>query len=57
MEILKELCATQEALEDALRLEITPEGVKETKEGKRLLRYLRRRRRMVNQIVKVLNKI
>ena len=57
MEVLKQLWASQDALEDALRLESTPEEVKETKEGKKLLRWLRRRRRLANRLVKVLKKI
>lgn len=57
MEVLNQLWKTQEALEDALRLESTPEEVKESKEGKQLLRYLRHRRRVVSRIAKVLNKI
>ena len=57
MEVLNQLWATQEALEDARRLESTPEEVKESKEGKQLLRYLRHRRRVISRIAKVLNKI
>lgn len=57
MEVLKRLWASQDALEDALRLESTPEEVKETKEGKKLLRYLRWRRCIVTRLAKDLNKI
>ena len=57
MEILNKLWASQDSLEDALRLESTPEEVKETKEGKGLFKYLRWRRRMVNRIAKVLKRI
>lgn len=57
MEVLKRLWASQDALEDALRLETTPEEVKEAKEGKKLLRYLRWRRRVTNRLAKALNKI
>ena len=57
MEVLKRLWASQDALEDALRMESTPEEVKETKEGKKLLRYLRWRRRVTSRLAKVLNKI
>lgn len=57
MEILNRLLAYQNALEDALRLESTPKEVKETKEGKKLLRYVRWRHRMVNFIAKILKKI
>jgi hypothetical protein len=57
MEVLKRLRASQDALEDALRLESTPEEVKETKDGKKLLRWIKRRRRVTDRIAKVLNKI
>ena len=57
MEVLKQLWASQDALEDALRLESTPEEVKETKDGKKLIRWLRRRRRLANRLAKVLKKI
>lgn len=57
MEVLIELLRVQDALEDALRLESTPEEVKETKEGKDLLKYLRRRRSITNHLAKVLRKI
>lgn len=56
MEILNKLLEQQDTLEDALRLESTPEEVKETKDGKKLLRWLRRRRRMTNCLAKVLSK-
>lgn len=57
MEVLNQLWASQDVLEDALRLESTPEEVKETKEGKKLLRWLRYRRRVTICIAKVLKKI
>lgn len=57
MEILNNLLASQDTLEDALRLEITPEEVKQTNEGKKLLRWLRWRRRVTNRLAKVLKKI
>jgi hypothetical protein len=57
MEVLKRLLASQDALEDVLRMESTPEEVKVTKEGKKLLKWLRRRRRVTNRLAKVLKKI
>ena len=54
MEKLKQI---QQELEDALRLEVDYEQVKETKEGKKLLGYLRKRRRAVNSIAKNLERI
>ena len=56
MEILKKLLEYQDSLEDALRLESTPEEIKEAKDGKRLLRWLRRRRRLTNRFVRIFSK-
>lgn len=56
MEILSKLLDNQDSLEDALRLESTPEEVKETKYGRKLFRWIRRRRRVTNRVVKVLSK-
>jgi hypothetical protein len=56
MEILSKLLDNQDSLEDALRLESTPEEVKETKYGRKLLRWVRRRRRVTNRVVKALSK-
>ena len=55
MEILKMLWETQNSLEDALKLESTPEEVADTKEGKMLLKYLRRRHRKVKRVAKKFN--
>jgi hypothetical protein len=57
MEVLSRLWASQDALEDALRLESTPEEVNDTKEGKKLIRWLRWRRRVTNRLAKILKKI
>ena len=57
MEILKQLWVSQDALEDALRMEITPEEVEDTKEGKTLYRWIKRRRRVIDHLTNVLNKI
>lgn len=56
MEVLRQLWTAQEDLEDALILESTPLEVKETKEGKQLLKYLRRRRRVMKHVLKILNR-
>lgn len=56
MEILKKLQDSQNAFEDTLRLEINYEEIKDTKEGKHLLKWTRRRRRVINRICKVLKK-
>lgn len=56
MELLKKLLECQNSLEDALRLESIPEEVKEIKDGKKLLKWLRRRRRITNRVVKVLSR-
>ena len=57
MEVLNQLWASQDALEDALRLESTPEEINETKEGKELLRWLRHRRRVVNHFTKAFDEV
>lgn len=56
MEILNKIRAAQYDLEDALRMEIDYEDVKKTKEGKRLLKYLRRRHRIVDRFIKILGR-
>ena len=56
MEILRKLLAYQDDLEDALRLESTPEEVKQTKYGKKLLKWIRHRRRVTDRFVKILSK-
>ena len=58
MEILiNKLQDSQNNLEYALQMEINYEEVKDTKEGQQLLGYLRKRRRVVNRLVKTLGKI
>ena len=58
MEVLiNRLQEYQNNLEDALRLEITYDEVKETKDGKKLFKYLRRRHRVINHVVKILKKV
>ena len=54
MEVLNKIQAIQYELEDALRMEIDYEDVKATKDGKRLLKYLRRRRRIIGRFIKIL---
>ena len=57
MELLThQLQANQQSLEDALRLETTPEEVRETEEGKSLYKWLRKRRRVISRICKILSK-
>lgn len=53
MEVLRRIQDIQNELEDALRLEIEYAEVQETKDGKKLLRYLRKRRRVVNSTIKM----
>lgn len=58
MEILKrKLQDSQYELEEALRMEINYDEVKETKDGKKLLKYVRKRRRIVNIVSKILDNI
>lgn len=52
MEVLTHLMRTQYDFENALRMEIEYEEVKNTKEGKRLLKWLRARRRAIRKFVK-----
>lgn len=57
MEVLiRNLQDNQQSLEDALRLETTPEEVEETDYGRKLLRYVKRRHRVIQQAVKILGK-
>ena len=57
MEILiRNLQDNQQSLEDALRLETTPDEIKETDYGKKLLRYVRSRHRIIQQAIKILGK-
>lgn len=58
MEVLKyELEEHQCELEEAMRMEINFDEVRETKDGKKLYRYLRKRRRIVKFLVAVLDKM
>ena len=57
MEILiRNLQDNQQSLEDALRLETTPDEIKETNYGKKLLRHVRSRHRIIQQAIKILGK-
>lgn len=44
----------QNELEDAIRLETTPDEIKETKYGRQLLKYVRKRHRRINLAIKIL---
>lgn len=57
MEVLNKIWEHQCALEDALRMESTPEDVSETKEGRQLLKYLRWRRRVIGRCYKIFKRI
>ena len=57
MEFLRKLLEHQYELEDAIRLETSSEEIKETKFGKGLLKYVRRRSRIVRRCVKMLTDI
>lgn len=57
MEVLKhKIMDSQADLEDALRMEINYEDVRGTKEGKQLLKWLRRRRKLVELFYKRVGK-
>lgn len=49
---IRKIKHTQNELEDALRLETDTKEIKDTKYGKQLLKYLRKRRRVVNFVIK-----
>lgn len=58
MEILKyKLYTIQRELEEAIQMEINYNEVKETKYGKKLLKYIRKRRRITNLCMKILDRI
>lgn len=44
-------------LEDALWLEITPEEITNTEDGVALLKWLRKRRRMIRKVFRILRRI
>ena len=54
--LIRKLSAYQDSLEDALRLESIPEEINETKDGKKLLKWLRQRRRVTNYCVRILSR-
>ena len=56
MEILRRLQDSQNAFEDTLRLEINYEEIKDTKDGMRILSWVRRRRKVVDRVCKTLKK-
>lgn len=53
---IEKMRCTQHELEDALRLETNHEDVKDTKYGKQLLRYLKKRHRVINSVIKNFDK-
>lgn len=58
MEILiNNLYRNQQSLEETLKLETTPEEVEETDYGRHLLKYIKRRHRIINRVIKILRKI
>lgn len=56
MEVLAKIWHEQRDFEDALKMEINYEDVKENKDGKKLYNYLKKRRRIVNVCGKILDK-
>lgn len=57
MEVLRKLLEHQSELEDAIKLETTPEEIKETKFGKDLLKHVKRRGKLVRRCVKMLTDV
>jgi hypothetical protein len=56
MEVLVKIWHEQRDFEDALKMEINYEDIKENKDGKKLYNYLKKRRRIVNVCGKILDK-
>ena len=56
MEVLAKIWHEQRDFEDALKMEINYEDIKENKDGKKLYNYLKKRRRIVNVCGKILDK-
>lgn len=56
MEVLVKLQHEQRDFEDALKMEINYEDIKENKDGKKLYNYLKKRHRIVNVCGKILDK-
>lgn len=58
MEVLKrKLYNMQHELEDAFQIEITLKEAKATTEGRKLLRFLKRRRRVMSKVLNALERI
>jgi hypothetical protein len=58
MEILKiRLYTIQRELEEAIKLEIDYDEVKETRYGNKLLKYIRKRHKITNLCIKILDRI
>lgn len=53
MEVLRHLVKYQKDLEDALKIEIEPNEVNDTKEGKQLFLWLKKRHKAVAKLVKM----
>ena len=56
MEVLR-LWSKQRELEEALKMEINYEDVKTSKDGKKLFKYLKKRRRIINIVGKLLEEM
>ena len=54
MEVLRYLVKYQADLEDALKIEIEPNEVNDTKEGKQLFLWLKKRHKAVTKLIKML---
>lgn len=57
METLTDVFKQQQALEDLLKLESCPEDLKNNDFGKRVNKYLKRRRFVLNCFAKTINKV
>lgn len=55
--IMRNIYNSQLDLYDALLLECALDDIKDTDDGRKLMRYLNRRRRIINRIINLLEKV
>lgn len=55
--LMRNIYNSQLDLEDALLLECSLDEAKETDDGRKLVRYLKKRRRIINRVLNLLEKL
>jgi hypothetical protein len=55
--LMRNIYNSQLDLEDALLLESSMDEAKETDDGRKLIRYLKKRRRIINRVLNLLEKL